>query len=310
MRTFIADPENNGQRVDRFIQKKLPRLPFPLLAKTFRKRDVKVNGIRVKQNHIIFAGDKVELYLPDDALEPHPENLTIPVIYEDKNIVIVNKPSGIAVISAAEPSVEKHLAQIYSSSGKDAPQKGFPSPCHRLDRNTGGLLLFAKNQASLDILIDKFKNREIEKKYICVVCGCPEKPYMELESFLVKDPENSFVKVYDKKRAGAVQIKTNYRLLETTGELSLLEVRPITGRTHQIRAHLAHIGYPVLGDGKYGKNAVNRKYGFKRQLLWSTGLTFSFSTDASILNYLNGMSFSLPHNSLDEILKTGELVSK
>ncbi|NLM28586.1 MAG: RluA family pseudouridine synthase [Clostridiaceae bacterium] len=307
MRTFIADSGNNGQRVDRFIQKKLPQLPFPLLAKTFRKRDVKVNGIRVKQNHIIYAGDRVELYLPDDVLESRPENLTIPIIYEDRNIAIVNKPSGIAVISAAEPSVEKYLAQLYSGSGIDTLQKGFPSPCHRLDRNTGGLVLFAKNQVSLEILIDKFKNREIEKKYICVVYGCPEKPYMELESFLIKDPENSYVKIYDKKRAGAVKIKTNYRLLETTGELSLLEVRPITGRTHQIRAHLAHIGYPVLGDGKYGKNAINRKYGFKRQLLWSTGLTFSFSRDASVLNYLNGKSFSLPHSSLNEILKTGEL---
>lgn len=307
MRTFIADSENNGQRVDRFIQKKLPQLPFPLLQKTFRKRDVKVNGIRVKQNHIIFAGDKVELYLPDNVLEPRPEDLVIPIIYEDQNIVIVNKPRGIAVISVPEPSVEKYLAQLYTNSGKDALQKGFPSPCHRLDRNTGGLLLFAKNRAALDILIDKFKSREIEKRYICVVYGCPKKPYMELEGYLIKDSENSIVKIYDKKIAGAVQINTNCRLLETTGELSLLEVELITGRTHQIRAHLAHIGYPVLGDGKYGKNAINRKYGFKRQLLCSTGMTFSFSTDASILNYLNGMSFSLPYKSLNEILNSGEL---
>ncbi|HEY8500104.1 MAG TPA: RluA family pseudouridine synthase [Clostridia bacterium] len=307
MRTFIADSENNGQRVDRFIQKKLPRLPFPLLVKTFRKRDVKVNGIRVKQDHIIFAGDRVELYLPDDALEPCQEDLIIPLIYEDRNIVVVNKPRGIAVISASEPSVEKYLAQLYSDSGKGTLQEGFPSPCHRLDRNTGGLLLFAKNRSSLEILIYKFKNREIAKKYVCVVYGCPKKPYMELEGFLIKDSENSIVKIYDKKRAGAVQIKTNCRLLETTGELSLLEVELITGRTHQIRAHLAHIGYPVLGDGKYGKNSINRKYGFKRQLLWSTGLTFSFVTDASILNYLNGMSFSLPYKSLNEILNIGEL---
>jgi 23S rRNA pseudouridine955/2504/2580 synthase len=298
MRVFVVGKKDQGKRIDRYLQNELPELPFPLLAKTFRKRDVKVNGTRVKDNHILMADDRVELYLSDEFLNAPDQKLNIPVVFEDANILLVNKPQGIPVQDDKGPSVEKEMQAVYSG----ALPEGFPALCHRLDRNTGGLLLLAKNQEALGILLEKFKEREICKLYRCVVCGCPEKPYDRLKAFLVKESENSLVKIYNRKVQGSLPIQTNYRVLESDGELTLLEVELVTGRTHQVRAHLAFLGFPVLGDGKYGLNAMNRKHGVKRQLLWSTGIRFCFARDASVLSYLKGKAVSLPERSLSEML--------
>jgi len=301
MRTFTVSEEDSGKRVDRYIQKKIPGLPFSLLSKTFRKRDVKVNGFRVKEDHTLTAGDRVELYIPEGFDTRRQASVDIPIIFEDDNILVVNKPQGIAVQDDEDISVENVLRSA-AVSGENPISKAFPALCHRLDRNTGGLLLLAKNQTALDILLQKFKNREIHKKYHCVVHGCPEKPYARLDAFLIKDRKRSLVKIYPDRVPGSVPIKTNYKILQTTGELSLLEVELVTGRTHQIRAHLAWLGHPVLGDGKYGINSVNRHYGFNRQLLWSSCLQFDFSTDAGALNYLKGKTITLPGDCISEIL--------
>ncbi len=298
MRVFIVGEKENGKRADRYLQSELPKLPFPLLAKTFRKRDVKVNGIRVKENHILSAGDRVELYLSEEFLISPDQAPNIPNVFEDANILIINKPQGLPVQDENGPSVEKALQAVYTGTLDD----GFPALCHRLDRNTGGLLLLAKNHTALDILLKKFKDHEICKSYRCVVYGCPDKPYAQLKAYLVKESESSQVKIYDRKVRGSLPIQTNYRVLETKGELTLLEVELVTGRTHQIRAHLAFLGFPVLGDGKYGLNTLNRKYGIKKQLLWSTGIHFCFARDASVLNYLNGRTISLPDRNLSEML--------
>ncbi len=298
MRVFIVSQEEQGKRVDRYLQNELPELPFPLLAKTFRKRDVKVNGTRIKENHILTAGDRVELFLSEEFLKvPNPE-VEIPVVFEDANILIVNKPQGLPVQDATGLSAEKAIQAVYRGSLPN----GFPTLCHRLDRNTGGLLLLAKNQEALDILFEKFKDHEICKLYRCIVCGCPDKPFAQLKAFLLKDSKKSQVKVFLRQVPGSMPIQTSYRVLESNGELSLLEVELVTGRTHQIRAHLAFSGFPVLGDGKYGLNTMNRKYGVKKQLLFSTGLQFCFKQDASFLNYLKGRTVSLPEKKLAEIL--------
>lgn len=300
MRVFIAGEKDRGKRADRFIQSVLPELPFGLLAKTFRKRDIKVNGSRVKENHILEAGDRVEVYLSDELLKPHLQNIELPSVYEDEHIIVINKPQGIPVQDEHEPDVEKIAQQLYGSLLED----GFPALCHRLDRNTGGLLLMAKHKEALEILFNKFRGREISKRYRCVVLGCPKKPYAKCEAYLIKDQKNSQVKIYSSRVPGSISIRTNYRVLETNGELTLLDVELLTGRTHQIRAHLAYLGHPVLGDGKYGINSVNRRYGLRWQLLWSTSIRFCFEKDAGILNYLNGKTISLPEKALSDILKT------
>lgn len=300
MRIFSVSAKDNGRRVDRYLEKQLSGVPFYVLSKAFKKRDVKVNGLRVKGNHILSEGDTVEIYLPDEVISSYSENFHIPVIYEDKNILIVNKPQGLPIQDDNGISVEKLLQGKNQGHGSSK----FPALCHRLDKNTGGLLVLAKNEQALNIMFEKFKSRELTKIYRCVVYGCPKKKSDNLKAYLVKDSKNSLVKIYSRNCPGSVPIQTNYRVIETSGELSLLEVELVTGRTHQIRAHMAYIGHPVLGDGKYGINSVNRRYGFKKQLLWSSYIRFNFTTDASILNYLKGKSFSLPEISLQEILKS------
>ena len=169
-------------------------------------------------------------------------------------------------------------------------------PCHRLDRNTTGLVLFAKNEDSLNILLDKFKNHEIRKKYLALVYGIPKVKKARLEAYLFKDNKKSIVYISDNFKTGYSKIITSYSVIkEYDNNSSLLEVEIETGKTHQIRAHLAHIGYPIIGDGKYGINPVNKDFGFKFQQLKAYELTFNFQTDAKYLNYLNGKTFSLKH---------------
>lgn len=211
-------------------------------------------------------------------------NYSIPIVYEDSNIIVVNKPAGIEV--TGDNSLTSVLTKQYGYS---------IMPCHRLDRNTSGLTVFAKNRQALDILFDKFKNHEIEKHYICRVYGIPKEKHEILKAYLFKDNKKSVVYISDVPKKGYQNIVTEYSVLSTSksNNTSILEIILHTGRTHQIRAHLAHIGYPIIGDGKYGINEVNKKFKSKTQNLCSYIIKFKFNSNSGILNYLNGTEIKL-----------------
>jgi len=309
MQAFTVEKENTNKRIDKVLREKYPKLPQSFMYKAFRKKDIKVNGKRVKEDYITNLGDIVEVYIIDDIL--YGKGLTqsvdyskaFTVVYEDRNILIVNKKQGIPV-HPDKDSPENTLIDLVntylSNNSNNSKAHGFsPALCHRLDRNTGGLVIIAKNNEALKVMLEKIKNKEVKKYYQCIVRGKMEKPQATLKAYLEKDERNSRVYINDYKTKNSLEIITKYRTLSIienlTGEHagSLLEVELITGRTHQIRAHLAYIGHPIVGDGKYGDNSLNRELKLKHQALYAYKIKFEFSTRSGILSYLNGKVFEI-----------------
>ncbi len=250
-------------------------LGFYRVQKLIKNRSVKINGVRVGQDMNVNQGDVVYAYLPDR------EKNGIEVVYRDDNILVVNKNSGIEV--EGPDSLTERINNILTDD--------VAVPVHRLDRNTMGLVVFALNKTAEKELLDSFKDREIDKTYNCVVVGVPKQRVAKLKAFLFKDAKKSMVYISNVQKQGYLPIETHYQLLKTMGDLSLLEVKLVTGRTHQIRAHLASLKLPILGDGKYGYNKVNRRYRVKTQLLCCTKITFHFKQGS--LKYLDGKSVLL-----------------
>lgn len=275
MKVLVVDEKYNNKRLDKFIFDKFPNLSSGLFYKTLRKKDFRINNIRISENIILHSGDEIKVFISDELLE---NNVTLPTIYEDTNILVIDKPSNIEIVG--ENSVSSILERKYS----------YIKPCHRLDRNTTGLVLFAKNEETLNILLDKFKNHEIEKHYKATVYGIPRIKKAKLEAFLFKDSKKSLVYISTEPKKGYQKIITSYEVIKEDKKqnISVLDVKLETGKTHQIRAHLAYIGFPIIGDGKYGKNEINRKFNKKTQLLESYSLKFNFKTKSGILKYLDG----------------------
>lgn len=307
MKEFIINQNDAGQRVDKFLTKAVPKLPKNLLYKYIRLKRIKVNGKRCEISTRLAQGDVMQLYINDEFFEAEsnhrPAFLSAPtslnIIYEDENIILCDKKSGLVVHEDESGSADTLINRIQHylyDKGEYRPQYELsfaPALCNRIDRNTGGIVICAKNAESLRILNQKVKDRELEKLYLCVTVGIPQQKKAELVAYHKKDESSKTVYVSDRKFEGCRTMITKYRVVaENRAEnLALVEVDLITGRTHQIRAHMAHIGYPLLGDGKYGINKVNRAYNVKTQALYSYKLTFKFTTDAGILEYLNGKSF-------------------
>jgi len=265
-----------------YLAQALPDVPGWALRRILADKQVKRNGARLDASDLVRGGDELTVYLPKGLANKVADAPKIPTVYEDERIWLVNKPQGIPSQGADDPRGEPGVLEYLQERSK-TPSLAL---CHRLDHQTGGLLLLAKDTETEGLLRRAFAHQNVEKLYTCLTVGTPEPKQAELCAFLRKDAKAAHVTVREKPFAGASPIRTNYRVLES-GPVARLEVQLITGRTHQIRAHLAFIGHPILGDDKYGDRAANRVHGVRTQRLWATGLTLR----GGALGGLDGRSF-------------------
>ena len=307
MKEYHITKNDSGQRLNKFLEKAVPRLPGGLMHKYIRLKRIKVNGKRTEPAYRLCEGDLLQLYINDTffespSLQEAWEKISVPdlhVLYEDDNILLADKQPGMVVHADERGDANTLIANIQAylrQSGQWDPADAAsftPALCNRIDRNTGGIVIAAKTAEALRIMNDKIKNHELSKRYLCVVHGVPQPPKAKLTHYLRRDEQRKQVEVFSHPAPGAKTAQLIYRVLTSRNGLSLVECTLLTGRTHQIRAQMAAVGHPLLGDGKYGTNAKNKPYGETSQLLYSYKLTFDFQSDSGVLAPLNGKTFTV-----------------
>ena len=307
MKEFTISKNDAGQRLDRWLAKTVPLLPGPLAQKYIRLKRVKVNGKGSKRDVRLQIGDLLQLYINDEFFQqPSEENAFLSVfqprldiVYEDEHLLLVNKRPGLVVHPDETERVNTLITHIqaYLYQKKEwSPYREHsfaPALCNRIDRNTGGIVIAAKNAETLRIMNQKIKDREISKFYLAIIHGKISPAQGKLEGFILKDEAKKQVKVFDHPVPGGKSAATIYKTLQVRNGLSLVECELLTGRTHQIRAQFAAAGHPLLGDGKYGREKDNKRYGRSFQALYSYRLSFDFTTDGGVLEYLKGQSYQV-----------------
>lgn len=321
MRTFNLNSNDAGQRLDKFIAKATEGMPKSLMYKFIRTKRIKLNGKKAHENDILSAGDVIEMYIPDeffadsdDSADYSKVKVKPDIVYEDENIILCDKKPGILVhlgdegdknrADAAERETLIYILTAYLvNKGEYDPsaENSFaPALCNRIDRNTGGIVILAKNAAALRDVNEAIRDNRVHKKYLCAVHGRFDSTAEKtIRAYHMKDYKTNTVRISDRELKGSREIITKYKPLCTNKkhDLTLTEVTLVTGRTHQIRAHMAHIGHPLLGEGKYAHNAEDRKLGFSSQALYSSSVEFDFASDG--MKYLNGRKFTVNGRNID-----------
>lgn len=306
MRELVVKKNDANQRLDKFLLKKFKTMPKKMAYMYIRKKCVKVNGKKATPEVMLKENDILTFYIKDEFFDniqeenyeflKAPKNLKI--IYEDENIILLDKKPGVIVHQDKSYHFDCLLLRLQHylyDNGEYNPKEEncfAPALVNRIDRNTGGIVIGAKNAESLRILNQKMKDRELHKFYLCLLINKPKKDNAILSDYLIKNEKTNKVTVLRNEKQGAKKILTKYSVLETNNNLTLCEVELLTGRTHQIRAHMSSIGCPILGDNKYGNKKLNQKYSLSKQCLYSYKLAFDFTTDSGILSYLDKKHFS------------------
>ena len=315
MRELKIGKNDAGQRLDKFLQKAMPNMPPSFLYKSIRLKKIKCNRKRTTPSQILLEGDSLQLFVKEEFF-PEPAGRKaafslaniqprLSILYEDENILLLNKRPGVTVHedrNGLQNTLLLHIQAYLYQKGEYQPeneQSFAPALCNRIDRNTGGIVIAAKNAEALRVMDEKIRNREVHKFYLCAVHGIPEKQEDTKKAYLLKDEMSNKVCIYENHPPkGAKEILTRYRVIATHGGDALLEIELLTGRTHQIRAHLSYLGYPLWGDGKYGINREDRSRGYKYQALYSYRLVFDFFPEPTCLDALRGREFSIPKEDI------------